>query len=199
MKNRVQDIFRIVPPPPTPVRAPTQQRFSDVERQLNQGLPDDFKQLLSAYGAGRWQEFYVLLNPSNDSTIEQWTSPDGDESTRTELGLMRSVRSEDRLYDTDDVPYSIFPEENGILPWAQTENRGCLFWITCGNPSRWRTVYYEDDERSERQEYDLSCSEIIYGALTGELRIFDSDHEGDQLPNTTNSTAASLFESANAG
>ena len=88
---------------------------------------------------------------------------------------MRMCRQLARDYGLEDWDFPIFPEEGGLLPWAQTENGGCLFWLTEGRTSKWPTIYFPDNRREELERFELSCSEILYGSVTGTISIFGED------------------------
>lgn len=71
----------------------------------------------------------------------------------------------------DDYPHAIWPEADGIFPWAVTDNGGRLFWRTRGAPERWPTIYYP----SRDPDYCLlrrTASRILLDAVTGRNCIF---------------------------
>src|SRR5262249_37952868 len=76
-------------------------------------------------------------------------------------------------------PHAIYPEPGGIFPWAFTDNGGRLFWRTKGRPTSWKTVYYPC-RGPNFEVFNQSCTAILLGVVTGELRIFAgpfSDYE----------------------
>lgn len=183
MSNQYSQLIELIPCPAKPVWGPSQIRLNEIERRINLTFPDDFKQIISTYGAGKWQDFWFLYNPHFDRCFEDWGSPLNDDSGTMllELPYMRMCRQTARDFGLEDWDYPIFPEEGGLLPWARTENGGCLFWLTEGEHCRWPTVYFCDNRRVEFERFELSCSEILYGSVLGTIPIF-----GEEIPSLAN-------------
>jgi hypothetical protein len=178
-------LIALVPPPEKPVEVPSPSRINEIETRINLTLPDDLKQVINAYGDGKWQDSWFLYNPHFDWCFEDWRSPsDHDSGTMLlELPYMRMCRPTARDCGLEDWDSPLFPEEGGLLPWATTENGGCLFWLTEGGRSRWPTIYFPDDRRVRFERFELSCSEILYGSVSGTIPIF-----GDDSPSIANGT-----------
>jgi hypothetical protein len=194
MSSAFEQLTALVPPPDPPVDPPSASRIADIESRINLTLPDDFKQIVRAYGAGQWQSFFCLFDLSLDSAFDDWRSPADRTAGTMELQLpyMRMCREVAGECGLDDWDFPIFPEAGGLLPWAVTENGGCLFWLTKGGRSKWPTIYFPDDRRVEFEELQLSCSEILVGLMSGENPIF-----GDDMPSIANGASPDeLFQPA---
>ncbi len=140
--------------------------------QLGLCLPESYLELVEHYGfAGYWQEFWYLLDPREDGG---WTSPADDHSGRNLLSAQRVIRKG----WPDEVPYPIFPEPGGLLPWAATDNGGRFFWLTEGEPDSWMTVYTPDRSGGFR-EIEKDVPNIVWGLISGEFRLFAEEFGDD--------------------
>lgn len=180
MENVVEKLVALAPPPETPSLTPRSGDWNRIERKINISFPDDYKQLLKAYGHGQWQGFWYLLNPRVHDE-EHWCSAEDDTIGSTDLQVLRAVRAAEQEDDPTKPQLPIFPEEGGLLPWAYTDNGGVFCWLTAGGRSTWPTIYYDQNPWSthETQRLDLSCSEIVYGVVSGELPIFLGEFGGE--------------------
>jgi hypothetical protein len=170
MPTYVERLTTMVPPPKEPRDAGTPSAWSEVEAKLGLTLPDDYKQIVALYGTGQWQGFWFMLTPFTENRfLNLWLqSQTGDAGQTSKLDAERYIR--DSLPDFG-YPHPIYPEPGGILPWASTDNGGNFFWLTKGPSDGWNTIYYAD-RSFEFQEYDLSCSRLLFGAVSGEIPIF---------------------------
>lgn len=171
MMDMTGQIVAMVPPPLEPVCSGCVDGFSGVEQMLGIELPPDYKNLILRYGDGCWQNFWWILNPFSSNKY---------------LNLVERVSEYERFNysgegfwrnSKEDYSYNIWPEPSGLFPWAFTENAGVFFWSTCGTPTQWTTVYFADD-CYECESIPLTASEIVYGAITGNLDIFEEEFGG---------------------
>jgi hypothetical protein len=172
----IRELKRLVPPPRCPRNGGSRALFREIERQLGFHLPDDYKEIVTLYGDGRWQDFWYLYNPFSDNRhlnlIKQ--SPRDDATGLNCLSAERAIRNQ----FGDAYPHAIWPETGGVFPWGVTDNGGRLFWRMRGDPARWPTVYYpsrDPDFRVLRR----STSRILLGAVTGQSCIFMSEFGPD--------------------
>lgn len=47
---------------------------------------------------------------------------------------------------SEQVPFPLWPEPGGLLPWGSTDNNDHVFWLTIGEPDRWPVVATNWDE-----------------------------------------------------
>ncbi len=167
----LERLVEMVPPPETPFSSGDQKAFLAVEKELGRALPSDFKQLIATYGYGLWQRFWCVLNPfiGDGKQVRSWFCPRyGMAGGEQKLASLRAGR--------DQFPelhiYPIFPEPGGLFPWAMTDNGDFLYWLTEGDPDTWPTIHDPDLTEKDWKRYDLPCTAIVYGAISGELPIF---------------------------
>jgi hypothetical protein len=169
MTDLLKRLVEMVPPPAAPFEAGQAADFAQVEAQVGLKLPEDYKHLVLTYGSGQWQQFWIVLNPfAANEYINLLVQC---QTRRPKRWSMLDAERGVRESDPNRYPHAIYPEAGGILPWACTDNGGRFFWLAKGTPGMWPTVYYAD--RSPSFElYEMSCVEILYGAVSGELPIF---------------------------
>ncbi len=179
MNESLERLFEVCPPPSKPNQPPTKSDWDRIESQIAISFPDDYKQILEKYGHGTWQGFWYFFNPAVHDDAN-WFSPEGETTGKLTLPILRAVRESDREEGVHDAEFAIFPETGGMLPWASTDNGGVFCWLTKGSQSNWPTVYFDEDPWRcvEKTVYELSCSEILLGAVTGELPIFEDEFGG---------------------
>lgn len=118
---------RLINVPTNPLEVPTLDDWRDYERDLTV-LPSDYKEFISLYGTGLVDQFLAVYNPAsrNDYLNLLW---------QREAAL--SVLSEKVLRSPDMYPMTCFPEPEGFLPFAGTDNGDTLYWVTRGKPADW--------------------------------------------------------------
>jgi len=176
----VSDFERIrtfVHPPIAPVAAGEPTDFVSIETQFGLLFPDDYKLLINTYGDGQWQEFWYLLNPfsrnENLNLLRQ--------ASRTGASGVDLLSAERYIRDRHPYPHAIWPEPEGIFPWAVTDNGGRFFWLVDGSPEAWSTIYYPSRD-PDFKELNLSSAAIVAGLLSGELPLFEQEFGGETPP-----------------
>ncbi len=124
----LEDLVRTVPPPARPRHAAGD--WSAVESRLRLTPPDDFKGIINRYGAGTFSDFLIVLNPFLPSAYLNFVR--GSEEI---LHSARMVRESSR-----EMHPKLFPEPEGLFPWAVTETGDTLFWRTGGPEADWPVV-----------------------------------------------------------
>ncbi|WP_170161229.1 SMI1/KNR4 family protein [Methylocaldum marinum] len=163
--------MRILLPPQSPVDVPSNDDWRLVEQKFG-GVPADFRWFVDCYGSGRIDNFLFTFNPaSRNPHLNLFTQVD------LQLDALRELRSG----RTEVVPYSLFPEPHGLLPFALTDNGDVLYWITEGSPNQWR-VAINDSREPEWEEYSWTLSELLVRLLTKKARssIFPKDFPSER-------------------
>lgn len=71
----------------------------------------------------------------------------------------------------EQVPYPIFPERGGVVPWAITDNGDLCFWLTdAPDADRWIVVVNESRGRTW-EEYRGSATEFLADVISARQRI----------------------------
>ncbi len=154
----IGELISIVPPP----EAPTESQATDwptVEDNVGAVLPDDYKAFVERYGTGIINDFLWILNPF---------------STRKYVNLLSQIDLQLSALKTltqdfgEHCPYPLFPADEGLLPFAISDNGDVIYWLTEGNPNSWKIVV--NDARSPRyEEFDGDMTSFLRKILTREI------------------------------
>ncbi len=158
MADYLRKLRKLMPPPADPVESSGD--WKQAEKDLGTRLPADYKQFVEEYGRGCLFDYIHIF-----TTFP--TDPRG--------GLKNEVK---RIFGgykivteeyPEAMPYPLFPEKGGLLPFAQSEVGNELCWVTNGTPNRWLVMFVSIG--SERYEqYDCSFVEFLCGIISRELR-----------------------------
>ncbi|MBO1580110.1 hypothetical protein [Bacillus sp. XF8] len=80
----------------------------------------------------------------------------------------------------DEFTFNIYPENNGILPWAYTENGDELYWKIL--KGKWSIVVFAS-RYSDIYEYDMEMTKFLYKLFSKEIvcDAFSNDFMGDDI------------------
>ena len=152
-----------MPPPDSPVRA-----YGDWKRFVSTNgfrPPDDYRMLIREYGAGTFGDWLHLIEPFNPA----WSFID---KVQVECERLRRSRQASPVSSTD---WPIWPESEGLLPWAVTRTGEYVCWRTAGLPDTWTTAISGDEGWGE---YALGTVGFLLGLAERNLGDPRFDDEG---------------------
>lgn len=129
-----------------------------VEADLGTALPADYKALADHYPGVLVDSFLAVFHPvprEGNFSLREFADQT--------LGYLR-LRREDLPHH---VPYALFPEPGGLLPWGVTDNNNFLFWLTAGQPDEWQVVVTDNEEWWTHRG---SMRSFLAGVLRKEIR-----------------------------
>ncbi|MCE9580278.1 MAG: SMI1/KNR4 family protein [Deltaproteobacteria bacterium] len=120
----IDSLTSLVPPPRAPTAAGGD--VAAIAAALGTALPADWQALIAAYGYGTFADFLHLWSPffAPCPMVEQ---------ARTVLAADRQLAA----MHPKAVPFPLFPDRDGALPWANTDNGDVVYWLTWGEPAAW--------------------------------------------------------------
>jgi hypothetical protein len=148
-----------VPQEARDARAPDASEWKDVEFRLGLELPDDYKQLIAAFGSSNFGDFIIVLNPFSNAEHRQL-----ERRAHTLVG----ATLESRRSDPESIPFAVFPEQCGLFPWAVTDNGDTLFWLTEGPSAYWPMVVLESRGPGHERHKAGTCA-LLCAFLKAEL------------------------------
>ena len=162
-------LMTILPPPKQPTLLPVD--WAGVEGRLGVSLPDDYKAFIGTYGLGDIDGYLSVLHPATRNrhlNLER--------KGASALAALRECRAEPMPME---LPYSVFPEPGGLLPWGITGNGDDCFWrVTDSDPNRW-TVVVANVRNDDWEAYRGGLVEFLCATLSGARR---SDVFADDWP-----------------
>ncbi len=162
----IEPLKALVPPPAHPSEIGTLQQWQAVEQQLSLVLPSDYREFIFSYGTDLFAGFYCVFNPF--SVLE---------SSALIPSIRKACAAELEIKSNwpDQIPYPIYPERPGLLPWANDENGNLYFWLTEGDPDTWKVL--SDEVRGNGfQEYGCTMTEFLTGILLGKIEALAGDY-----------------------
>ncbi len=165
--DKTSELAALVSPPDAPLD------FDKTVLQRNQGIlriefPADAVEFAKVFGSGRFKCAY---------TWEVW-SPSRQTFPLIVLEFSRIFNMFKESMEIDDVPFAIFPDVGGILPFATSSDGDWVCWITKGEPNDWKVVDLYQYEQGFYQILEMGFSEYFYNVLTRNV-VLDRLKEGD--------------------
>lgn len=135
-------------------------QWNHIEESLGTPLPLDYRDFIDRFGGGLIDDCLIVLSPvaHNPHLSLQ-------KETLAWLDAYRQIRAEG-----EELPYTLFPEPDGLLPWAYTDFGDVLFWKTKDSPDKW-TVCVNATRSPNWEEFDSSMSVFIYALLSHQIRV----------------------------
>lgn len=152
---------RIISPPESPLEVPTDSEWDAYEARLGTPLPGDYINHINQYGTGGFDSFIWIFNPKANNTYFNLL----DQAERILLGV-RGARDK---FGREKIPFRLFPELGGLLPFGTTANGDILYWQTAGEPERW-TVVVNASRSADFEELEMNMSTFLGAVLSGQLR-----------------------------
>ncbi|MFF3774503.1 SMI1/KNR4 family protein [Streptomyces sp. NPDC002232] len=156
---------------PAPVES-RQKDWAEVEHAIGWALPADYKELVRRYGGSNWDDYLYVLEP-------------GCPNHHYDLLVWARNQAEDLedLWEFEKKPVELEAEGVRVVPWAVTDNGGCLYWLVAPGvpPERW-TVMVNEARGGRWEHFAVSCTRFLADILDGGLR---SDILSSSFPLTT--------------
>ena len=157
----IDALVDILPPPIHPIDN-LLTGWSDIEAQLGASLPDDYKAFNQIYGGGFIGRFLEPFVPVSEIK--------GVRLVEEALATNRRLQEWKEREGVAACPYSLFPQDGGLLAWGHTVNGDTLSWLTEGDPNSWIVVVGSMPVMPEYYRYDVNMTDFLVRILTRELR-----------------------------
>jgi hypothetical protein len=157
----IERLMKVVSPPERP-GDPFLGPWAPVEAELGTPLPQDYKDFVRLYGYGYFMEFLGI-------DVPRCRNP--------HMRLERNVRRfSEAVREVGEVPSSVWPQRDGLLPFGGTDNGDTLLWLRRGAPARWQVVIWDDD-LIEVEVFDCDLTDFLAGLATGTIQptLFPDD------------------------
>jgi hypothetical protein len=165
----------IVPPPHIPREVPTAAEWAEYENKLGSALPSDYRAFLNRYGTGGFDAFIWIFSPkAKDKYFNLFGQG---------LAMLAGVKELRDQFGGDAVPYRLFPELGGLLPFGYTANGDLLFWKTIGSPDRW-TIVVNGTRSPDFEEFRTNLVDFLAGILSKSLSCWLFPDDFPNVPPT---------------
>ena len=157
----ITELTDLIPPPPDPVEAGSEELWDEIQQDLGLPLPDDLRDFGFAYGTGKFVEQGILVFNPFAAVYRNW--------------LNESVSAWQSLRDGEgdaEVPFDLFPSTPGLLPWGSDEGGAGLFWLTEGTPDNW-PILVRGHEKAAFHRYEMELTTFISKVMKREILLKD--------------------------
>ena len=157
--DAIAALVGLVEPPQRPTRPDTID-WDDFSRRNGFDAPLDYRLLMTRYGSGGFGTsalpggwLYTLDPFEPTATLTQQSDWD-----------RRNSRGMQRHFPEQYPGWAMWPDEGGLLPWANTADGDLIGWWTVGTADHWGTRFF-----GRGAEYE----EFAFGAVEFIVRLFD--------------------------
>lgn len=161
MSTAITELKKNLVPPAKPVEIPDVSQWTDIEKKMGITFPSDYREFCSVYGTGTLADpgrlMVTLFNPCS-KTYE------GRLQTHCEI-----FQDSKDMEGDEYVPYDVFPNSPGLLPWASDDNGNTVSWLTKGPPDKWPIVFNPHSGYQQWFEYAESMTGFLLKALQHKL------------------------------
>lgn len=164
--NKVVTLAQAIPPPAHPLDWNEWMLERNLRILSIKQFPEDFVDFGRIYGSGVFKAFY---------TWEVW-SPARANYPSIVLNFARRTNKFKDAAGVNDVPFGIFPDVGGFLPFASTPDGDYVGWITAGKADEWKVVDLSRYSTGMYQSYDGGFSGYLYDVLSRKLHL--DRHQG---------------------
>jgi len=167
----IELLKKIVQPPNQPTDVGSLEEWKSVEQTLGLTLPSDYRDFIFTYGSGLFAQIYIVYNP--------FAKPEHVSCLPTSVEKVCQWEREFKKEAPGCVPYKLWPEIPGLLPWANDDMGNEYFWFTEGSPDSWKIISNEVRGEGYR-EYGCRMTEFLCGVLTGNIQALARDYPRDE-------------------
>ncbi|MEP7229796.1 MAG: SMI1/KNR4 family protein [Ginsengibacter sp.] len=134
--------------------------WTEFENEIKIKLPDDYKNFINLYGTGRLAELIWVLNPF---------------AAKERFNLISFLNNKKNAYNYLEkeyelkIPFSLFSNGEGILPFAFTDNGDTIYWNIKSLKIKESTIVLIDSRDSLFEEYSYEFAEFLFKILNGLL------------------------------
>ena len=128
----LSELVLLMPPPNG--HEPERFDWSRIEEDLGVQLPTDYKRFLELYGMEEIDNVIYPFHPTTQNPLINLKN-----QIVENLWALRELRD-----GGEHVPFPIFPEPRGVVPWSRTANGDVCYWLTDEpDPDNWIVVINE--------------------------------------------------------
>ncbi len=155
----IDPLLTILKPPPTPQEIGSATERGRVGGLFGEVLPGDYMKFIELYGTGSIARWLGVLNPF---------AANGNQNLLVfGLKLLASLRTVKTEFP-DDIPYPLFYEPNGLLPWGTSIDGDIFCWSTCGLSGHWTVTII--GRHTGNEDFPMSMTQFLFQCLSGNIR-----------------------------
>lgn len=172
MSASLKQLVKVAPPPSPPVAASGPEEWPSIEEKLGARLPRDYKEYIGIYGAGRWADFFGIMDPFYE--CEHPKAVAYFKWIQSALGGLNEMHDTFPQYAP---PFRRHPASGGLLPIGYTDNGGTICWQTDGEADGWSIVCLAGKYVDGYDQYKMTLTGFLCALMTKKIspRTFPRD------------------------
>lgn len=155
----IQSLIEIARPPISE-RAHSPEEWAAAELTVSGRFPEDYKLLIDRYGTGCFDEFLWVLSPFSDNAHLNIV-----QRSKSILSALRDLH-----HFSVQLPHPLFPDNEGLFPWAVTDNGDELFW-RYQNGTFSGPIMIVEARGPEWAEFNLTTTAFLALVLSKQVRV----------------------------
>ena len=170
-----KELIGVLPPPKKMQIKEKSKGWISIEKEIGTALPADYKWFIETYGSGEIGNFVKLWNPFLSNKYQNLI-----ERVKEHLKRLRLIRSSlpEEVWEKE-VPYPLYPENEGLLPFGSSINGDVFYWQTKGIPDEWHIII--NQVRSPIYEYHpTNLTNFLYMLMRGTVSTFINETDFDR-------------------
>lgn len=167
-------LLKLMQPPDKPAETRQSDDWSTIEGELGTELPTDYKWFVETYGTGKIANFVMIWNPFTTNEHHNLVR-----RSKKRLEYLRKAREtvpQDLLPKI--LPYPLFPEQDGLLPFGETIDGDTFYWQTKGQPDEWHIVINQT-RSPDYEKHPMNLTTFLYLLIRGTLLSFFNETDID--------------------
>ncbi|MFI0405802.1 SMI1/KNR4 family protein [Actinomadura sp. 3N508] len=155
--DALADLLVLLPPPDEPAFGAVD-AWETVAADLGTHLPADYVAFIERYGSCEIDQYLGISDPREGDFVTSFV--------RRFAETYRAHRED----DPDTYWMKVWPEPEGFIPWAHTQNGDYVGWLTIGHPDTWPIAMYPPRGDDTGAAIPLSATQTLAAWLRGTLR-----------------------------
>ena len=172
----IDELLAVLPAPEVPLESNKANDWGRVTDLFGDPLPMDYMQFIDVYGSGSLCGYLTAFNPFSTNQYLNLTH-----QVFVQLAALRAIRVE----FPDEVPFPLFFEPGGLLPWGISIDGDLYCWLTEGISSKWNVVVVCRSGGCER--FEMTMTQFLARIIKGEISSVS-------IPNDLSSQVGVRFE-----
>jgi hypothetical protein len=163
--KKIDDLAAVIAPPAVPNVTISDDRWLDLFERFGTRLPQDFVQFHKRYGSA----YFYSISHKRSANLSVYSDEASGAFEKvvpkrlTELRLVKESRPK-------SVPFPLYWEPYGLLPWGRLSNDTDLCWRVRGElVDNWHVVALRPGSR-EYEEYEMTMTEYLRAVISGSLQ-----------------------------
>jgi hypothetical protein len=155
----IDPLLTILIPPANPQETGAADAWGEVTGRFGEVLPGDYMKFVQLYGTGAIGDWLTVLNPFARNRHQNLFIA-GFEF----LSGLRQIKVE----FPDEIPFPLFYEPGGLLPWGISIDGDIFCWLTRGLSGHWTVTVI--GRHTGNEEFDMPMTQFLFEALTRKIK-----------------------------